>query len=71
MNKIRIVSDGTPTGTRVFACNRENGIDVELHSVTGIEFLPISCEDPIPRVNITFAMPEIDVMADLDKAQNG
>jgi hypothetical protein len=71
MNKIRIISDGTPFGTKVIACKRQNGIDIELHSVTGIEFSPISCEDPIPSVKITFAMPEIDVMADLDEAKNG
>lgn len=70
MNKIRITSDGTPFGTKVFACNRDNGVDVELNNIIEIEFSPISIKRLIPSVKITFAMPEIDVLADLESPKN-
>ena len=65
-NKIRVVSDGTPAGTRVFACNRENGVDVELSDILKIEFGEIA-HQVMPTVRLTFFKPEIDILAELEE----
>lgn len=62
-NKIRITSDGTSQGTKVFACNRENGVYMPLSNVVKIEFLPLE-PDEVLRATITFDLVEIDVMID-------
>lgn len=63
-NKIRVVSDGTAMGTRIFACNRENGADIELTGVDGIEFYPLK-PGGVLGVRLSFIQAEIDVLADL------
>ncbi len=63
-NKIRILSNGTAAGTKVFACNRENGIDVQIDGVTKIEILPVQPGDLV-KVRLELLNVELDLMADL------
>lgn len=57
-NKLRIISDGTASGTRVYAG------DVEIDEITKIEFLPIEPMG-IVEVKLTFKVVELDVVAEL------
>lgn len=57
-NKIKIVSDGTASGTRVHAGN------TEIDSITKIEFDPI-CPGGVVSVKLTFCNVELDVVAKL------
>ncbi|MCX7177700.1 MAG: hypothetical protein NTX56_02695 [Proteobacteria bacterium] len=63
-NKIRILSDGKSNGTKVFACDRENGVDVQINNITKIEILPIQ-SGGLLKVRIDFVDVELDLMADL------
>ena len=65
MNKIRIVSDGTAASTKVFAVNRDNGMDIQLDSISSIEILPIE-PNCVNRVRLTFVNVEYDILADLE-----
>lgn len=56
-NKIRIVSDGTAKGTKIYAG------DVEIGDVTRIELLPIE-SDGVVQARIAFARVELDVIAE-------
>jgi hypothetical protein len=67
-NKIRITSDGTAAGTKVFACGigadgSRLGADVELTGIARIELLPIEPRAML-EVKITFINVEVDVLAD-------
>ncbi len=61
MSKVRIVSDGTASGTKVFT--RQGLLDVVLDGVVKIEFMPIESAR-LPQVRITFEAPDIDVLAE-------
>ena len=56
MNRIRIVSDGTPIGTKVFT---EKG---EVLSVEKIEILPITVNSLV-KAKLTFPKIELDIEA--------
>lgn len=60
-NKIRIVSDGTAQGTKVFACGI-NG-EVEIGNITRIELLPIE-PGGVLQARLTISRVEVDVLAD-------
>ncbi len=57
-NKIKIVSDGTPGGTEVYAGNTK---------ITGISKITIPPIVPqkLLEVSITFLQPELDLIAEL------
>lgn len=63
-DKIRIVSDGTAQGTKVFSG------DKELSGITQIAFLPIVPGGEL-KVNITFMAPEIDVVGEISGTAQG
>lgn len=62
MSKIRVVSDGTRRGTKVFI--RQGLVDVPLDGVTKIEFMPME-PGKLLEARITFQSPDIDVLADV------
>lgn len=66
MTQIRIVSDGTSHGTKVFV--RQGLVDVPIDGVMKIELLPIGPRMRL-RARVTFDAPVLDVLADLEKVK--
>lgn len=64
-NKVRIISDGTAVGTKVFVCD-ENGIDIEIDNIVMIEFMPLAPQGLL-TVRLSLLAPQIDVIAGLSK----
>lgn len=65
MNKLRIVSDGTPKGTHVYS-RAASGEEAEMEGVSCIQFLPFEATSELLRVKITFIQPIVDVLAATD-----
>jgi hypothetical protein len=63
VNIIRVVSDGTSFGTRVYLHDSETGADVLMDGVIKIELFPIE-RNRNPSARITFAGAALDVIAE-------
>jgi hypothetical protein len=61
---LRIVSDGTSHGTRVFSSN------VQLTDILSVEILPVTIETGLVEARITFTKVELDITARLKEPAN-
>lgn len=60
--KIKVVSDGTPEGTKVVDENNE--------ALEGLAAVKWTCyPEQVPTVILKFVLPEVELSADIDPAQ--